>query len=213
LDRPDAYDEVTHAFRPGEADELHWTADRAGNWMFHCHIDDHITRHPSIAAMLAHRPGPNDITRTTVAERFHLPDEPMGGMVIAVRVVAPRGLPDPAPAGATRRLSLVVDERDVANPPYPGLAQDTVRLIDGAAATESDGNLGPTIVLTRGDPVAIAVTNHTREQTSIHWHGIALADSYYDGGSGMGMAMPGISPAIDPGSTFVARFAPPNAGT
>ena len=49
----------------------------------------------------------------------------------------------------------------------------------------------PTIVLTRAQPVAIAITNRTREQTSIHWHGIALADSYYDGGSGMGMTMHG----------------------
>lgn len=215
LDRPDAYDEVTHAFRPGEADELTWTADRPGNWMFHCHIDDHITRHSPIAAMLAHRPGPNDITLATVAQRFHLADEPMGGMVIAVHVRRNGGDRDPSPAGPERRLSLVVDDRVVTKPPYPGLAKDTVTLVDGARSSESSGNLAPTIVLTRGEPVAIAVTNRAHEQTSIHWHGIALADSYYDGGAGMGMAMPGqrVSPAIDPGSTFVAHFTPPDAGT
>ena len=49
----------------------------------------------------------------------------------------------------------------------------------------------------------------------MHWHGIALEDSYYDGGAGMGMSMPGgrMSPAIEPGQTFVARFVPPDAGT
>ena len=30
LERPDAYDQVTHAFVPGEAELLSWTADRAG---------------------------------------------------------------------------------------------------------------------------------------------------------------------------------------
>lgn len=49
----------------------------------------------------------------------------------------------------------------------------------------------------------------------MHWHGIALENSYYDGGSGMGMAMGGrsVSPPIDPGRTFVASFTPPDAGT
>jgi FtsP/CotA-like multicopper oxidase with cupredoxin domain len=217
LDRPDAYDEVTHAFHPGEADEVTWTADRAGNWMFHCHIDDHISRHPPVAEMLAHRPSAGDISKLTVAKRFHLPNEPMGGMVVAVRVLPRPGDSAPAAAPPARRLSLVLDARDVTKPPYPGLTKDTVRLVDGDRVSDSTGNLGPTIVLTRGEPVEIAVTNRTQEESSMHWHGIALADSYYDGGSGMGtaMAMHGerVSPPIDPGSTFVARFAPPDAGT
>ena len=215
LDRRGAYDEVTHAFRPGEAEELTWKADRAGDWMFHCHIDDHITRHMPIADMMARRPSLPDISELTVAKRFHLPDEPMGGMVIAVRV-EPRPT-DRAPVAtrAARRLSLVLESHDVAKPPYPGLAKGTIHLIDGERTIDSSGNVGPTIVLTRGDPVAIAVTNRTDEQTSVHWHGIALENSYYDGGSGMQMAMSGrsVSPPIDPGRTFIASFTPPDAGT
>ncbi|HEY1655983.1 MAG TPA: multicopper oxidase domain-containing protein [Candidatus Tumulicola sp.] len=217
LDRPNAYDEVTHAFRPGEAEELTWTADRAGNWMFHCHIDDHITRHPPLAEMLAHRPSSDDASDAAIAKRFHLPNEPMGGMVIAIRVVPRPGDPPPPVADASaRQLKLVFDSRDVAKPPYPGLTKDTIALIDGDRTVDSSGNLGPPIVLTRDEPVAIAITNRTQEQTSVHWHGIALEDSYYDGGSAMGMAMSGASgtsPPIDPGSTFVARFTPPDAGT
>ncbi len=215
LDRSGAYDEVTHAFRPGEAEELTWTADRAGDWMFHCHIDDHITRHLPVTEMLSHQPSKNDITAETVARRFHLPNEPMGGMVIALHVAARPGDRTPAATGASRRLSLALDDQDVNKPPYPGLAKATIRLSEGDRTTDSTGNLGPTIVLTRDQPVAIAITNHTHEESSIHWHGIALADSYYDGGSGMGMAMHGerVSPPIEPGGTFVARFAPPDAGT
>ncbi|HEV2909744.1 MAG TPA: multicopper oxidase domain-containing protein [Candidatus Eremiobacteraceae bacterium] len=211
LARPDAYDEVTHAFRPGDAEELSWTADRAGQWMFHCHIDDHITRHAPLADMRAAKPDP----QLTVAKRFHLPNEPMGGMVIALDVLPRRGDRSPDPAETPRQLTLSLEAHEMSDAPYVGLEKGTVRLIEGDHTIESSGNLGPPIVLTRGNPVAISVINQTHEQTSVHWHGIALQDSYYDGGAGMGMVMDGarMSPPIDPGATFVARFTPPDAGT
>ena len=211
LDSPDSYDQVTHAFFPGEAEELSWTADRAGSWMFHCHIDDHITRHAPLRDMLAGKADPS----LTISKRFHLANEPMGGMVIALRVLPRHGDRTAAETGSPRRLGLTIEAHDQLHEPYPDLPKDTLLLTDGPQTIESRGNLGPPIVLTRGQPVAIAVTNRTREQTSVHWHGIALRDSYFDGGSGMGMPMPGerISPPIDPGATFVARFTPPDAGT
>ena len=211
LDQPDAHDEVTHAFYPGEAEELSWTADRAGDWMYHCHIDDHITRHAPLRDMLAGKADP----RLTVAKRFHLANQPMGGMVIAVRVLRRPADAAIAAPRSPRRLTLALEAHTTTHPTYAGLTKDTISLTDGNRTTESTGNLGPPIVLTRGDPVAIAVVNHTLEQTSIHWHGVALEDSYYDGGSGMGMAMHGerMSPPIEPGGTFVARFTPPDAGT
>jgi FtsP/CotA-like multicopper oxidase with cupredoxin domain len=138
-------------------------------------------------------------------------------MVIALRVTPRPGDHAPIAARAPRRLALVVDAADVAHPTYPGLSKDTIHLTGGGVTVSSTGNLGPPIVLTRGEPVAIDITNRTHEQTSFHWHGIALADSYYDGGAGMGMgmAMNGerMSPPIEPGASFIARFAPPDAGT
>ena len=211
LARSDAYDEVTHAFHPGEAQELSWTADRAGQWMFHCHIDDHITRHAPLADMRNGKADP----QLSVAKRFHLPNEPMGGMVIALDVLPRPGDRLPASAGKPHQLTLSLEAREVPDEPYIGLEKGTVRLTDGDQVTQSTGNLGPPIVLTRGNPVAITVVNQTHEQTSVHWHGIALQDSYYDGGAGMGMTMTGVrmSPPIDPGASFVARFTPPDAGT
>jgi FtsP/CotA-like multicopper oxidase with cupredoxin domain len=220
----DAADEVTHAFHPGETGTLAWTADRAGNWMYHCHISDHIAQHAPLADMLAPPPSAAAITPATVSERFHLADRPMGGMVVAITVTAPPGSAPPPVAAHPRRLAMTIVDHEQADSPYPGLRKSEVTLDDGSRETHSSGNLGPPIVLRRGEPVAIAVTNHLNEQTSMHWHGIALQDSYYDGGAGMG-AMPAsmgmtmdatsarMSPPIDPGGTFVARFAPPDAGT
>jgi FtsP/CotA-like multicopper oxidase with cupredoxin domain len=216
----DAYDQVTHAFHPGEGNELAWTADRAGNWMFHCHITDHTSRHAPLRDMLTHRAAPG----YGVVQRFHLPGRSMSGMVIAVSVLPRAGDRAPVAAASPRRLTLAIDGADQAKEPYRGLWKGTLQLIDGATTTPSTGNLGPPIVLARNQPVAIAVVNRTNEPTSMHWHGIELADSYYDGAAGMGpMRMGGMSgaemaalrpsPAIAPGETFVARFAPPDAGT
>ncbi len=219
LDGPGAYDEVTHAFHPGDSAELSWVADRAGSWMYHCHISDHITRHPPLADMRAGKAAPDlslsgDLSQA-VAQRFHLADQPMGGMVVPITVR--QGPQDRAATDATtpRRLALTIDAHDETSPPYPGLTKDTVTLIDGAVRTQSSGNAAPLIVLKRREPVAITVVNHTREQTSIHWHGVALQNSYYDGSAGMAMGTSerGMSPPIEPNSSFVARFAPPDAGT
>ena len=211
LDRPGAYAEVTHPFHPGDAAELSWIADHPGDWMYHCHIDDHITRHAPLRDMRAGRADPE----LTVAKRFHQPNEPMGGMVIALKVVPRPGDGAPVEATAQRRLTLEMDAGNVARPTYEGLAKGTLRLFDGASVAVSTGNLGPPIVLTQGQPVAINVINRTFEETSVHWHGIALQDSYYDGGAGMGMAMKDnrMAPPIEPGASFEARFTPPDAGT
>jgi FtsP/CotA-like multicopper oxidase with cupredoxin domain len=210
-DRPDAYDEVTHPFFPGEAEALSWTADRAGDWMFHCHIDDHISRHAPLRDMLAHKADPH----LTVAKRFHLANQMMGGMVVAVTILPRNGDRAPMAAASPRQLALDVASRDVPGAPF-GLSRDAFTLTDGNRTLSSNGSVGPPIVLVQGRPVAIAVTNHMDETTSVHWHGIALQDSYYDGGAGMGMAaMSGgrMPPAIEHGRTFVARFAPPDAGS
>ncbi len=51
-----------------------------------------------------------------------------------------------------------------------------------------------------------------REPTAIHWHGIEL-DSYYDGVPVWGGVREQTTPQIEPGQSFVARLAPPRAGT
>ena len=64
----------------------------------------------------------------------------------------------------------------------------------------------PLIRLKEGRNVRIAVTNHLREDTSIHWHGL-LVPFQMDG-------VPGVSfPGIRPGETFTYEFPVRQAGT
>jgi FtsP/CotA-like multicopper oxidase with cupredoxin domain len=72
--------------------------------------------------------------------------------------------------------------------------------------------IGPPLVLTRGERTAITVTNELHEPTAIHWHGIEI-ESYYDGVAGWNGTTQNTTPAILPGSSFVAYMTPPRAGT
>ena len=71
---------------------------------------------------------------------------------------------------------------------------------------------GPTLVLKRGEPVAITLVNELPEATSIHWHGMEL-ESYYDGVHGWSGSDGRATPMIESGGSFVVRFTPPRAGT
>ncbi len=61
------------------------------------------------------------------------------------------------------------------------------------------GTPGPTIEAVEGDRVRIFVTNHLKEPTTIHWHGLILP-SGMDGVGGLSQ------PHIAPGETFAYEF-------
>jgi len=76
-----------------------------------------------------------------------------------------------------------------------------------AMATTINGTVpGPLVRLREGQDAVLQVTNHLREDTSIHWHGIILPYTM-DG-------VPGVSfPGIKPGETFTYRFPVTQNGT
>jgi FtsP/CotA-like multicopper oxidase with cupredoxin domain len=218
--------EVTHRVAPGDSLDLHWTASRAGMWMYHCHVAGHIIKHAPLAAMVA-----------GVASRkikginlIHLPEDSMGGIIVAVRVNPARGDTALVPPHHERTLAL-----DVVKAPRPegqkrpfGTFAYVVHQ-DGTTFGPT-GQLGAPIVLTAGEPVAIAVTNHLDEATTIHWHGVPVQSSLDDGATGMTMtSFNGLplcgkhtkasafaaysAPSIEPGKTFVAHFTPADPGT
>ena len=65
---------------------------------------------------------------------------------------------------------------------------------------------GPTIEAVEGDRVRFLVTNHLKEHTSIHWHGIFLPNGM-DGVGGL------TQPQIKPGETYVYEFTLRQHGT
>ena len=194
---------VTHWIGPGDTFDMSWSPERAGRWLFHCHMVAHMVP-PTLP--------PDALLKPAVAHsEEHAGHDAMGmgQLVLGITVPAQPGAPAPPPWHAERHLRLMIGEGTSGGSPY------ALQLIESGhdpAGTEKPWLIGPPIVLTRGQPVDIEVVNHLQQPTAIHWHGIEL-ESYYDGVPGWSGAATEITPPIAPGSSFIARMTPPRAGT
>jgi FtsP/CotA-like multicopper oxidase with cupredoxin domain len=177
---------VTQLMGPGTTMRMTWTPERVGNWLFHCHRMTHVAPE--------HRLG--DASSHMENHGAHDASAGMSGMVVGVTVIGPPttdvppGLSTYVPFGlgrTTRQLTLTLQ-------PDPNHAPR------------------PTLVLTRGEPVEITVSNRLAEATAIHWHGLEL-DSYYDGVHGWSGIGDRRTPLVEPNGTFVVRITPPRTGT
>lgn len=201
---------VTGVLRPGEWNTIAWTPDRPGNWLYHCHLLTHM----SGAQRLDRMPGASGANdHTHGANANHALDD-MGGLVLGLDVrpapgaaVAQATVPAPTPRtidifantrartfGDRHGYGFVVQEG--SRPP----ARDSIRIP------------GTPLILTKGQPVRIAVHNQLSIPISVHWHGIEL-ESYFDGVGGFSGSGSRIAPMIAPSDSFIARFTPPRAGT
>jgi FtsP/CotA-like multicopper oxidase with cupredoxin domain len=174
-----------------------WKPERTGRWIFHCHILTHMS--PETSAF--HHEDMHDGGQ---------PADPlnhMAGLVLGITIVAHNGtIVAQKPPKAERKLQLLI-AKDKSN-----LKKYTYSILESGHATQTGGGPGPTLVLSRNQPVAIRITNQLDEATSVHWHGIEL-DSYYDGVPGWGGDGPKVTPMIAPRKSFDVVFAPPRAGT
>jgi FtsP/CotA-like multicopper oxidase with cupredoxin domain len=183
---------VTEQTPPGRVITLKWIPERAGNWLFHCH-------------MLIHMMPPEDHAGHQAPAAAG-----MSGLVVGVQVTGPDRVA-PETSGARRELRLTIDPdtRHGATPSFKVTLQDGSRPI---VRVNDRPVPGPALVLTRGEPVSVEVMNRLEEPTAIHWHGIEL-ESYSDGVPGFGGTSNNITPPVAAGGSFTARFTPSRAGT
>ncbi|HKW11296.1 MAG TPA: multicopper oxidase domain-containing protein [Gemmatimonadaceae bacterium] len=190
------YRVVTERLAAGRTFSMTWVAERAGNWMFHCHDNYHVLRNWPLDGSPA----------SAGSHATYLAHDMMGGLVMGIQVRG-RDSSTLVMQGAMRRkLRLVARVAGrTSTESEPAFGYD---LQDRTGSSR----LGPTILLKRGEPVSITVVNQLSEPTSVHWHGIEL-ESYYDGVPGFAGSPNHIAPPIAPGDSFEARFTPPRAGT
>jgi manganese oxidase len=187
---------VTEHMAVGETFEMEWAPERAGNWLFHCHMLSH---------MAADRGSPEYGQHTHDGSAA----AGMAGLVVGIRVAG--AMPAAVGSAATpRRLALRLREEAGRYGDRPGYRIDaegieTTRLSSGPTP-------GPVLTLVRGEPVEVDLINEMKSATAIHWHGIEL-DSYFDGVPGWGGTVGSTTPPIDTGQRFTAKFTPPRAGT
>ena len=190
---------VTEWMVRGTTMSMSWVAARPGNWLFHCHIVQHITdamRLPAPSSSGAHR-----------ASHAH---DGMAGLVTGIHV-APARRTTARDAPARRKLRLTITER--ANV-YGGEPAHSYVLQEGPHPPSPDSirPLSSTIMLMQGEPTEITVVNASSAATSIHWHGIEL-ESFYDGVGGWSGWRGHVAPSIAPRDSFRVRITAPRAGT
>jgi FtsP/CotA-like multicopper oxidase with cupredoxin domain len=196
---------VTKHIDVGNTFDMTWTPDRAGNWLFHCHMVSHMTPSESL------HPKESQVASYSLGHEHNM-SMSMGGLVIGITVIPSAiATPSPASTGATHKLQLVISDNPGKVPLYD-LEVNDPREPAATDKKKTQSLLGPPIILTRGEPAEIEVKNSTNSPTAIHWHGMEL-ESYYDGVAGWTGSGQQTSPPIPPGTSFVARMTPPRAGT
>jgi len=204
---------VTAVLRPAEWLTMSWSPDRAGNWLYHCHLLTHMSGAQRLNRMQDSGSAGGHSHDASAGDNHAMQD--MAGLVLGIDV-----RPREAVAGAKRdavsdprrrMLHLFASERprrfgdrsgygfilqEGAQPP----AKDSIRIP------------GTPLILTKNEPVQITVHNRLDFPMSVHWHGIEL-DSYYDGVAGFSGSGTRLAPTIAPHGVFNVRFTPPTAGT
>jgi len=196
---------TTEVLGIGESAMLVWSPDRPGGWLFHCHLTNHIAKLPAVDR-------PDEIDYPVVHDhgdaKQHLMTG-MNGLVLGVNVAGKTRTA--APWHPAKRMRLFVQSDST---PADSARRFGYVLQHGAEpAADSIENPGPILLLTRGEPTSIEVVNRASEPTTVHWHGIELDDSYYDGAAGWSGSAERRARAIQPGKSFEVHITPKRAGT
>jgi FtsP/CotA-like multicopper oxidase with cupredoxin domain len=192
---------VTQVMAPGSTMTMTWRPERAGNWLFHCHVMTHVSPTLNVDGSVK----PHDSHTAHDHARGG-----MTGMVLGLTVDERDGEDSwSAQPERARELTLIMQPEPRRFGDEPAYAFS----LGGPANAAPRGQVpGPTLVLSRDEPVEITLVNRLPEATAIHWHGMEL-DSYYDGVHGWGRTGTRVTPMIAPGESFTVRFTPPRSGT
>jgi len=200
---------VTERIPAGGTRSLALLLEREGRWLFHCHMLRHMSAEYRELEPIV--PG-SGLHAAVEVHHAALDSAGMAGLVLGITVLPGARSASPATStGPARKLTLLARERP-ASDRSPAAAVFQLQEGPQAPALDAAAVPGPPLLLTRGEPVEITIVNQMREPTAIHWHGIEL-ESYYDGVPGWGGMGAQVTPSIEPGQSFVARFTPPRAGT
>lgn len=202
---------VTETMYPGATMSMSWVPAQAGRWLFHCHFGFHVAHYMSM----------KDVPETKEPDSPAEVDHAVSGMAGLVLGITVRDKPGSRVAQAGRGVM----PRDIrlymqSSPPLPVGGDVTVHAY---AFVEQRGSVPPApdsvpqravpLLLRRGEPVRITIENRLPYPGAVHWHGIELQDSYFDGVPGWSGSPSRTAPMVMPGGSFVAEFTPPRAGT
>ena len=178
--------------------KIEWSADREGNWLFHCHMSGHVDAESSFT---------ENAEAEVETHNALLPS--MSGMVLAIHASHAHSSSQEDVSSNARELTMLMERKDGYYDELPGF---TISFNEAGSTKNAPVVPGPILVLNKDEPVTIELVNNLGEPTSVHWHGMEL-ESYYDGVAGFSGNGSSITPSIQPGASFVVKITPPRAGT
>jgi FtsP/CotA-like multicopper oxidase with cupredoxin domain len=192
---------VTEIVTPGRTMSMSWSPHTPGNWLFHCHLAEHIST----------RMKPQEREKSMDGTHHGHGRHTMSGLAVGLEVSPRPGESFAAVTTPRRTLRVFVTQRDRVFGEASGYS---FILQEGAREPASDSLRVPSspVMVTRGEPTAITVINRAREPVIVHWHGIEL-ESYFDGVGAWSGWQNKLAPTIAPGDSFVAHMTPPRSGT
>lgn len=196
---------VTQFLTPLNRMRMTWVPAKEGNWLFHCHLLDHVL--PASSYGDIHKPNHAGMNAAMHAQ------DGMGGLVIGIHVRPDKNYAKKHPAKTVpeRKLTLLVGDQPQNG--FHNTSGKGFQLLEKGMAIPGQYIIpGPPIILTKNQPVAITIINNLKEPTTIHWHGLEIY-SYYDGVAGWGNEGKKLAPLIQPGDSFTVHLTPPRAGT
>ena len=109
---------VTTREGAGQTFDMTWVPERAGRWLFHCHMLIHMS--PPEWKKLVERPetAPDSTPAHEHAYPAETPDAGMGGLVLGITVTGGSERSKPPAWRAERKLQLTIDEHTDAQPRY-----------------------------------------------------------------------------------------------
>ncbi|HEU5165043.1 MAG TPA: multicopper oxidase domain-containing protein, partial [Chitinophagaceae bacterium] len=195
---------VTQTLSTFSAMRIEWIPEKPGNWLFHCHLMDHILP----VTFLRNQ---QTIDHAALNSKTHA-ENGMGGLIMGINVLPNKKIIAKQTKSNVpeRKLSLVIGEKENY---FDNSNGKGFQLIEQGKATANGFSIpGPPLIIYKDQPVAIKIINTLKEPTTIHWHGLEI-ESYYDGVAGWGNAGKRLAPMIQPGDSFTVHFTPPRAGT
>lgn len=194
---------VSEILTPTQTMSIEWIPSRPGNWLFHCHLQRHMSGSQRLDRIPGAQHGEHSLHDRSA-------EHGMAGLISGI-TVNPGPDYEMADDEPRHRMRLFANRREGVfgdDPGYGFVLQEN----DREPVPDSVRVPGSPLLLLRGESTEIVVHNRIGKPLSVHWHGLEI-DSYFDGVPGWSGYPGRLAPPIAHGDSLAVRITPPRAGT
>ena len=138
---------VTEVLAQGETMDISWSPNRAGNWLFHCHMAGHMSHEVSISTFMGVPVATQHTAESHGGHAAGAPAHAMAGLVLGIRVTQSRKTEPVTPVRRRERaVRLWIQSKPGVFGGHDGYAYTVGQPLDSTAGARF-GMSGPALVL------------------------------------------------------------------